>query len=98
MLARAKYGIAHTLLPGFPAVWEHASSVFDLVVLGAVLGSRRQHLTNADAAWQQGANVLLDKTGRVVYIHRHEVRTCLFCLSLFPVLRLQSNPWISDSR
>jgi hypothetical protein len=50
----AKYGVSNTLAPGWSTLWSNLSMVADLVVLGALLGARKQQLTNADAAWQQG--------------------------------------------
>jgi hypothetical protein len=54
IVANANYGMSDTLWPGFAAIVDNAARVFELVVLGAVLGTRKQHLTNAQAAWQQG--------------------------------------------
>lgn len=50
----AKYGVSNTILPGFGPLLQHLGIFFDLVVLGAVLGAKKQSLTNPEAAWQQG--------------------------------------------
>ncbi len=77
----ARYGISNTLLPGWRAVFENWKIVFDLVMLGALLGAQRQAMTNASAAWQQGCNVLLDQSGRVLYLHR--VKRILILILIF---------------
>ena len=70
--ARARYGMGATLLHGLSALPAHWSQLLSLVVLGAQLGAKRQALTSPEAAWQQGANALLEaKTGKVLYWHGH---------------------------
>ena len=67
-----EYGIGATLVRGLAQVPRYLPQLVALVALGGVLGSRKQQLTNPDAAWQQGANALFQKqTGKVLYRHRH---------------------------
>ncbi len=68
----ARYGWYETTLRGLAATAEHFSKLVSLAALGAILGARKQHLTNGAATWQQGANALFEaKTGKVLYRHLH---------------------------
>jgi hypothetical protein len=98
-----------TLLRGLAVVPAVFSQLLSLVLLGGVLGKKKQALTSGAAAWQQGANALFAKqTGKVLYrhLHRHPLdigqpveetakgkQTCLFLFFFSSLFVFQRSGW-----
>lgn len=65
----AKKGMLHTLVYGalrLPGWWKETILIS---ILGGVMGATKQHLRGEDANWQQGAAVLFDAEGKILYRH-----------------------------